>query len=130
MQKWLGRGGLIAAIGVRPTTATVTPPSGWTLVRRTDSNNNNSLVVYRKAAGSSEPTSYAWQLTGAGHAAGGIQAFSGVDTTNPIDVENGQATASALTHATPSVTTSVDLHRLLEFRRQLGRCLLISVRCQ
>jgi RHS repeat-associated protein len=38
---------------------------------------------------------------------GGIQAFSNVDTANPIDVENGQTTAFALTHAAPSVTTSV-----------------------
>jgi RHS repeat-associated protein len=38
---------------------------------------------------------------------GGIQAFSNVDTANPIDVENGQTTAFALTHAAPSVTTTV-----------------------
>ena len=33
--------------------------------------------------------------------------FYGMDTTTLVDVENGQATASALTHATPSVTTTV-----------------------
>src|SRR5439155_1732843 len=33
--------------------------------------------------------------------------FSGVDTANPIDVWNGQATASSTTHATPDVTTTV-----------------------
>jgi len=32
----------------------------------------------------------------------GIQSFSGVDAANPIVVENGQITASALTHATPT----------------------------
>lgn len=101
---------LIAAIGVRPSSASVTAPFGWTLVRRIDSNpgqsNSNSLAVYRKVADGSEPASYAWEVAGAANAAGGVQAFSGVDTASPIDVESGQATTSALSHATPSVTTT------------------------
>ncbi len=97
---------MIAAIGVRPASVTITPPSGWTLVRRTD-NTTNSLAVYSKVAGGSEPSSYAWDVTGSTGVAGGIQAFKGVDLTTPIDVENGQATASSLSHATPSVSTSV-----------------------
>src|SRR5206468_6814108 len=36
-----------------------------------------------------------------------IVAYSGVDTTTPIDVENGQATSSGTTHSTPSITTTV-----------------------
>ena len=102
---------MIAAIGVRPSTVSVTAPTGWTLVRRTDNTANqtatNSLAVYRKVAGSSEPTSYAWDVTGSVGVAGGIQSFKGVDTTNPIDVEGGQSTASSLSHAAPSVTTTV-----------------------
>jgi RHS repeat-associated protein len=100
---------MIAAIGLRPSTATLTPPAGWTLVRRMDNpaENANSLAVYRKVAGAAEAGSYAWTLAGATHAVGGIQSFSGVDTANPIDVEAGQATANALTHATPSVVTTV-----------------------
>lgn len=98
---------MIAAIGVRPAAASVSAPSGWTLVRRVDNGTNNSLLVYRKAAGGSEPESYAWQLSGAVHAAAGIQCFSSVDTANPIDAEAGQTTPSSLTHATPSVSTTV-----------------------
>lgn len=100
---------LVAAIGVRPHTATITPPAGWTLVRRMDNSNpnSNSLAVYIRVAGASEPASYSWNLSGFAHAVGGIQAFSGVDTASPIDVENGQTTASGLAHATPSVTTTV-----------------------
>lgn len=97
---------MIAAIAVRPSTVTITPPSGWTLVRRTD-NTSSSLAVYSKLAGGSEPSSYIWDVTGSAGVAGGIQAFKGVDTANPIDVESGQATASSLSHATPSVSTSV-----------------------
>ena len=100
---------MIAAIGMRPSSATITPPSGWTLVRRIDNgnSNSNSLAVYRRIAGSSEPASYKWTLSGSNYAVGGIQSFFGIDTANPIDVENGQTTANGTAHATPSVTTTV-----------------------
>jgi len=100
---------MIASIGVRPNTATITPPSGWTLVRRINNTNStaSSLAVYSRVAGASEPASYAWAFDTSAGSAGGIQTFSGVDTTTPIDVENGQNTASGLTHATPDVTTTV-----------------------
>ena len=73
---------MVASIAVRPNTATITAPSGWTLVRRTDNTNSNpnSLATYYKVAGSSEPTSYTWTLGSSAGAAGGIQSFSGVNT--------------------------------------------------
>jgi MSHA biogenesis protein MshQ len=100
---------MIASIGVRPSSTTITPPSGWTLVRRINNSNSNSnsLAVYRRVAGSSEPASYKWTLSGSNYAVGGIQSFFGIDTANPIDVENGQTTANGTAHATPSVTTTV-----------------------
>jgi len=100
---------MIAAISVRPYTATITAPSGWTLVRRVNytSLQTSSLAVYRKVATSSESSSFTWSFSGATYAAGGIQSFTGVDTTAPIDVENGQGTPESLSHATPSVTTTV-----------------------
>jgi hypothetical protein len=100
---------LIASIGVRPSSATIIAPAGWTLVRRINnaSTNANALAVYRKVASDQEPGSYAWALSGASYAVGGIQAFFNVDTANPIDVEMGQATASGLGHPAPSVTTTV-----------------------
>src|SRR5438552_1424220 len=89
---------IIASIGVRPSTATITPPAGWTLVRRINnaSATANALAVYRKVAGAVEPGSYAWGVGGSSLAVGGIQGFSGVDTANPIDVENGQTAAKAV----------------------------------
>lgn len=100
---------LLAAVAVAPNTAVITPPAGWTLVRRTDNAaaNANSLAVYRKFAGAAEPTSYIFNVSGATAWTGGMQAFSGVDTTTPIDLENGVTTASALAHTAPSITTTV-----------------------
>ena len=94
---------------VRPNVATITPPSGWTLVRRIDNTvsvDRNSLAVYIKVATASEPASHTWTFSASAGAAGGIASFIGVDTSNPIDVENGQATGNSTTHATPSVTTT------------------------
>ena len=100
---------LIASIGLTPSSVAISPPSGWVLVRRTDNAGptSNSLAVYYKVAGASEPASYAWGVTGASFTVGGVQAFTGVDTATPLDVENGQATPSATTHATPGVTTTL-----------------------
>ena len=100
---------MVAAIGVQPSTATVTPPAGWTLVRRVDNAGptSNSLVIYRKFAAPAEPASYLWLLSGATAAVAGIQSFSGVDVAAPVDAENGQATASALLHTAPIIATTV-----------------------
>jgi hypothetical protein len=100
---------MIASITARPSTVTLTAPAGWTLVRRVDNaaGSTNTLAIYSKVAGAAEPGQYHWQISASTGAAGGIQSFANVDTVNPIDVENGQATASALTHATPNVTTTV-----------------------
>jgi hypothetical protein len=100
---------MIASIAVRPDTAAITAPANWTLVRRVDNANPNanSLAVYYKVAGASEPADYTWTFSTSTGSAGGIQSFSGVDQGNPIDVESGQNTASGLTHATPSVITTV-----------------------
>ena len=97
---------MVATVAVRPNTAAITA-SGWTLVRRLDnaSGNANSLAVYYKVAGSSEPSSYSFSFSTSTGAAGGIASFINVDTTNPIDVDAGQNTASGLSLAAPSVTT-------------------------
>ena len=99
---------LIGSIAVTPSSAAITPPSGWTLVRRTDNAGptSNSLAIYRRVATGAEPTSYAWGISGANFTVGGIQAFTGVDTAAPVEVENGQSTPSSTTHATPNITST------------------------
>jgi hypothetical protein len=73
---------LIASIAVTPSSVAITAPSGWTLVRRTDNAGptSSSLAVYYKAALTGEPASYAWGVSGAGFAVGGVQGFTGIDT--------------------------------------------------
>ncbi|HEY7172610.1 MAG TPA: C25 family cysteine peptidase [Vicinamibacterales bacterium] len=99
---------MVAAVGVRPNTVTITPPAGWTLLRRTNNANPtaHSLAIYYKAAGAAEPANYSWTLSANTGNAGGISSFSGVDVNNPIDVDAGQNTAAALTHTAPSITTT------------------------
>jgi hypothetical protein len=97
---------MIASVGFRPSGATVTPPAGWTLVRLV-SGGGNGLATCVRTAASGEPASYTWTFSASTGTSGGIMSFSGVDLASPINVENGQTTVSALTHATPSVTTTV-----------------------
>ncbi len=116
---------MIASIGFRTnqpglsSDIMITPPAGWTLVRRLDNTGggatDSGLVVYQKVAGASEPTNYTWTLLctltcstyGFQAAVGGIASFSGVDTATPIEVEDGQFTTLSRDQFTPSVTTTV-----------------------
>jgi len=125
---------MIASIGFRlnspgqnSTDIGITPPLGWTPVSgfggvvftngRIDNPTatGNGLAVYYKVAGASEPASHTWTFfdngptwttVGFQSAAGGIVSFSGVDTTTPIDRQEGRYTA-ALDQRTPSITTTV-----------------------
>jgi len=113
---------MIASFGFRTnqpglsTDIVITPPAGWTLVRRLDNPGptDNGLAVYQKTAGAGEPANYTWGLTciatcatnGFQAAQGGILSFYNVNTTTPVDVENGQPTAIGA-QTTPSVTTTV-----------------------
>ena len=81
----------------------VTPPSGWTQILRTDNDTSISIVSFWKVAGASEPSNYTWSLSPQTRAEGGITRYSGVDSSNPIDASAGNfgrgsvATASAIT---------------------------------
>ncbi len=104
---------MVAAVAVYASLPTITAPAGWTLVRRMDGSAflcDRALAVYWKAAGASEPASYAWTLSASTDGSGGgILSFSGVDTTTPLDTENGLATPcspSCTTTDAPSITTS------------------------
>ncbi|MEO8521297.1 MAG: hypothetical protein ABI603_08040, partial [Acidobacteriota bacterium] len=99
---------MVASIAFRPQTAVITPPAGWTLIRRTDNaaTTASSLATYWKAADTTEPASYAWTFDTSTGSNGGILSFVNVDTANPIDVESGATTGNALTHAAPSITTT------------------------
>lgn len=119
---------LVASIAARPqqvagsvTSGVVwTPPTGWTQMTSTNQASGGSstlpggmtLLTYYKVVGTSEPTSYTWRFRNTysnqgGSAVGGILAFSGIDTSSsPICKWAANATASSLTHTTPSITTT------------------------
>ncbi len=94
----------IAVDGGSP--AAITPPSGWSLIARTDNDTNVGIASYQKMANASEPTSYTWTITPQSRAVGGITRYSGVDSINPVDVSGGNS-GRGTTATTSSITTTV-----------------------
>ncbi|HVS17239.1 MAG TPA: hypothetical protein VMT18_01475, partial [Planctomycetota bacterium] len=92
-----------------PSTAAVTPPAGWTLIRRVDNPNttDHSLLTWRRTAAAGEPASHTFTLSASTGSAGGIAAFLRVDPASPIVVEDGVNTPSSLAHAAPSVVPAI-----------------------
>src|SRR2546425_1975285 len=95
-----------------------TPWSAWNLLRRIDNGTNVGLAIYWKVASNEAGRAcaggttacYDWKFSpgsGSQSKAGGIFAYSRVDTSPPVKGENGQSTLRATTHATPSITTTV-----------------------
>ena len=122
---------MIASITMRSCSATnngacttsVTAPAGWSLVRQMQTRTGggtdgygSQLWVYQRVVTGAEPLSYTWFFGGwpqqAG-AAGGILTFSGADTASPLVAEDGQATASARSHGTPSINTGTVANTML-----------------
>jgi hypothetical protein len=101
---------MIAAVTTTPSSVPITAPAGWTLIQAVTqaTATSNRVSTYYRVAGVAEPSAYTWPLSTAhAGAAGGIASFSGVDNVSPINVSLGQATASSLNHAAPSITTTV-----------------------
>jgi PKD repeat protein len=96
-----------------------TTPSGWTLlygpVATSDGSQPARAYVYYRVAGGSEPGSVTFAHTGSSGQAGGIMsAYTGADTTTPINVSTTATTeTSGTTQTAPSVTTTVGNTRLL-----------------
>jgi RHS repeat-associated protein len=92
----------------------ITPPSGWTLIRRTDQSSDVGYATYRKTAGASEGSSYSFALTNTPKWSIGSCAIAGTDPTAPIDVHNG-AIGSSGNPSAPSVTTTGPNRLVLAF---------------
>ena len=83
----------------------ITTPAGWTLIADTRTGKTEQASWYR-VAGASEPASYTFgAASGTWFQAGGITAYSGVDTTNPIDVF-GATIGSGTNAVSPNLTTN------------------------
>ncbi len=72
------------------TTLSVTPPSGWTQIRRTNNGNNISSSATTSSRAPMNRSSYTWTISPNRRAAGGIMRYSGVSASNPIDASSGQ----------------------------------------
>ena len=99
---------MLAAIAVRGgSNTTITAPSGWTLVRRTNNGTTIGVATYWKRAGTpvADPGPYAFGFSASIRATGGITSYSGVHLTTPINVSNG-GTGSSSSCVAPGVTTT------------------------
>jgi hypothetical protein len=105
---------LLASVVARGSPAFVAPP-GWALVRQDAQGFVQRAASYVRVAGANEPAAYTWRWPGVQAAAGGISAYTGVDTDAPVDAHAGRAsngTASAAIVA-PSVTTGAANERVV-----------------
>jgi hypothetical protein len=95
---------------------TITPPAGWTLIRRQNSTTatNVSIATYYRVAGS-EAGPYVWTFSPSVRASGGIIRFTGVDNSNPINVSNGNAGGPGTALSATQVTTTVANTALVGF---------------
>ena len=91
--------------------AVLTPPAGWTLIRRDSAFQTNGAAqvtsaLFWRVAVATEPASATFQLAAAVDMAGGIAAYSGASTTSAVDAHEA-ATSTSATTTVPSVTTTV-----------------------
>lgn len=97
---------LLASIDLRGS-ATITPPSGWVLVRQDVNGTAMRKATFRRVASAAEPPSYTWTFSAARGAVGSMSSYSGVSTTAPVPASSGQAnTTSSKQVGAPSVTTT------------------------
>lgn len=91
--------------------ATVTEPSGWSLVYSSGGIGtgppDRQVLVYTKVA-ASEPGSWTWTISTTTGAVIEVVALTGRDPTAVPDDEAGQVNASSSSVTAPSITTTVD----------------------
>ncbi|AOT03012.1 PKD domain-containing protein [Arthrobacter sp. U41] len=84
---------------------TVAVPAGWTAIVNGLSIGGGARVFsYYRVVGSADPTSYTWTLSTAMKWGGGITAYTGVNTTTPLD--SAVATAVNTTYTASSITVA------------------------
>jgi hypothetical protein len=90
---------------------TMNPPAGWTPVPNADwfQATNARIHAWYRLAGSAEPASYTFTLTGSGDdMSGGIVAVGRANALAPINASGGQVTSTRSRSVTaPSITTTV-----------------------
>jgi len=93
---------LIAGVSIFDNTTTVTPPSGWSLVRADFDGVGTRNLIYTLTAGGSEPSSYTWTTSPAAQFTEILIAcFTGFTGTPTVDAQGAAGTS---TTSCPSVT--------------------------
>jgi len=101
---------MIATIAVTSTdTVTESGTSDWTLENSINHSDSRSRqLVYSRVVDGSEPANYTWAFGAiVTDAVAGIINYSGVDTSNPIDLIAGNETPSSLSYMANEITTTV-----------------------
>lgn len=97
---------LLAQVAHAYTTASLTAPAGWALVRRDSSSTVITSALYVRTAAAGEPGAAFAFPAGTGVAmAGGVAAYPGAHPTTPVDAHAGVA-GHGTTPYTPAVTTT------------------------
>lgn len=82
---------------------TVAVPAGWTAITSGLSIGSGARVfAYYRVVDSADPSTYTWTLSTAMKWGGGITAYTGVNTTTPLD--SSVATATNTTYSATSIT--------------------------
>ncbi|MGH9011881.1 MAG: metallophosphoesterase family protein, partial [Acidimicrobiia bacterium] len=99
---------LVASIATNADATIVPSNPGWTVLRNDVISGTVRQAVYVKVVGSADPTAYQWTIPeGTRRVTGGITAYAGVDTANPVDTVDATMNASSTAVAAPSITTTV-----------------------
>ena len=99
---------LVATIATNADATIVPGDNGWTVLRDDLVDGAIRQAVYVRAVRSSDPPSYQWTIPqGARRVTGGLSAYSGVDTAQPVDDSGATMNGSGTAVSAPSITTSV-----------------------
>ena len=103
---------MLAAITVR-SAAKITVPAGWTSVRATVTGSDLRQATYVSVVGATIPASAKFTLSAKSVVAGVIAAYSGVNTTTPVDTSGAKKNTSSTSITAPSVTSTVPGSKLV-----------------
>jgi len=99
---------LVASVATNADATIVPSDAGWTVLRDDLSSGALRQAVYVRAVTSSDPSLYQWTIPeGTRRVTGGIAAYRGVNTTQPVDVYGATMNGSGTAVSAPSITTTV-----------------------
>ena len=87
---------------------TITKPAGWLAIRSNANGTAMKQAMYYRFMTAAEADTYTWTFSRSKPAAGGIVAYSGVATINPILASSGRAASSSAPLTAPSIDVTVD----------------------